>query len=183
MHWSFKLDKAPLPVETLGRLQKSLDSHRRRAERMGLPAHDIRVADLLAKSRVDSEGYYLCYETGVRLRFSVEAVGEDDKATIGHVFPLSANKSKREGEAFEHPGHTLDNVELECWSHNKRQNNKQDTPFIARGKKMAVREDRQEKPSRWGNRKLQSPGFRKAPDNYVSPLSKKHPRYQKGKLG
>ena len=66
MHWSFKLDKAPLPVETLGRLQKSLDSHRRRAERMGLPAHDIRVAELLAKSRVDSEGYYLCYSTGVR---------------------------------------------------------------------------------------------------------------------
>jgi len=30
--------------------------------------------------------------------------------------------------------------------------------------------------------KLQSRGFSKAPAGYVSPLSKKHPRYQKGKL-
>jgi hypothetical protein len=171
-------DRAPLPVETLGRLQKSLDSHRRRAERMGLPAHDIRVADLLAKSRTDSEGYYLCYETGVRLRFSVEAVGEDDKATIGHVFPMSAPDPNE-----MHPGHTLDNVELESWGNNQAQNHEQDTPFIARGKKMAVDFEREAKPSRWGNRKMQSPGFRKAPDNYVSPLSKHHKNYRKGKLG
>ncbi len=169
-------DRAPLPVETLSRLQKSLDAHRRRAKAKGLPADDIRVEDLLAKSRVDSEGYYLCYKLGIRLRFGVDDVGRPDKATVGHVFPLSAPPE-------DHPGHTLENVELESWSHNKRQNNKQDTPFIARGKKMAVDFEREAKPSRWGNRKLQSPGFRKAPDNYVSPLSKKHPRYQKGKLG
>ena len=70
--------------------------------------------------------------------------------------PLSANKSKREGEAFEHPGHTLDNVELESWGNNQAQNHEQDTPFIARGKKMAVDFEREAKPSRWGNRKIQS---------------------------
>lgn len=144
-------DRAPLPVETLGRLQRALDSHRRRAEKLGLPAHDIRVADLLAKSSVDSEGYYLCYETGVRLRFGVEAVGEDDKASVGHRFPLSAPDPNS-----MHPGHTLENTFLESWGHNQAQNHEQDTPFIARGKKMAVDHDRPEQPSRWGGRKIQS---------------------------
>jgi hypothetical protein len=169
-------DRAPLPVETLGRLQKALDSHRRRAEKMGLPAHDIRVAALLAKSRTDSEGYYLCYSTGVRLRFSVEAVGEDDKATIGHVFPLSAPDPND-----MHPGHTLDNVELESWGNNQAQNHEQDTPFISKGKRFAVREDRPAKPSKWPVRKLKSGN--KLPTNkdrekYLA----RNPSYRKGKL-
>ena len=166
-----------LTPDDLGRLQRALDSHRRRAEKLGLPAHDIRVADLLAKSDMDSEGYYLCYETGVRLRFSVEAVGEDDKASVGHRFPLSAPDPHN-----MHPGHTLENTFLESWAHNKKQNNKQDTPFISKGKRMSVREERPASSSKWPKRKLKSGNklpTKKDREKYLA----RNPSYRKGKLG
>lgn len=158
----------PTP-DQLGRLQRALDSHRRKAEKLGIPAHDIRVKDLLAKSKKDAHGRYLCYATGTVLRFDVEA-GHGDKATIGHVFPLSA-------PGVNHPGHVAGNVELESWAHNQEQNNTRDTPHIARGKRMAVRKveqaDEPEKPYQkmggkpWpkhGERKMQSRPFQYAKD-------------------
>jgi hypothetical protein len=138
----------PSPAD-LGRLQKSLDSHRRRAEKLGIPAHDIRAKDLLSRAKTDADGRYLCYSMSTVLDFSTEAQGQPDKATIGHVFPLSA-------PAENHPGHTAGNVELECWASNSEQNNTRDTPEIAKGKRFAVDHDRPEQKSKWGKRKLVS---------------------------
>lgn len=170
-------DRAPLPPETRKRLQGRLDYHRRRAEEMGLPADNIRVEDLLAKSRTDSEGHYLCYKLGIRLRFDADAAGRPDKATVGHVFPLSAPDPNE-----MHPGHTLDNVELESWAHNKKQNNKQDTPFISKGKRMSVREERPASSSKWPKRKLKSGNklpTKKDREKYLA----RNPSDRKGKLG
>jgi hypothetical protein len=138
-----------LPAPDLARLQSALDTHRRKAENLGLPAENIRAIDLISKAKKDDRGRIICYASGVVLRFEAEAVGQPDKATIGHVFPLSANKKN-------HPGHVLANVELESWGHNQAQNNKQDTPWIAKGKRMSVDHDRPEQKSRWGSQKLAS---------------------------
>jgi hypothetical protein len=145
-----------LPAPDLARLQSALDTHRRKAERLGLPAENIRAIDLLLKAKRDADGRIICYASGVVLRFEAEAKGQPDKATIGHVFPLSAKRKDRFGRPIPHPGHTMGNVELESWQHNSEQNNKQDTPWIAKGKRFAVDHDRPEQKSRWGSQKLKS---------------------------
>lgn len=158
----------------LGRLQRALDSHRRRAEKLGIPAHDIRAADLLAKSKKDAHGRYLCYASGTVLRFDAEA-GEPDKATIGHVFPMSAPPEN-------HPGHVLSNLEIESWAHNQEQNNTRDTPEIARGKRFAVRKPEPVAPeAEPPSRKMGKQTWR--PPGYVSPLNSQHPRYVKRGFG
>ena len=147
----------PSPSD-LGRLQKALDSHRRRAEKLHLPAHDIRAIDLISKAKTDDRGRIICYASGMVLDFSVEAVGQDNKASVGHPFPLSA-------PAENHPGHTSGNVELESWGHNQEQNNTRDTVWIAKGKRMAADHDRPEQQSKWGKPRNQWPpkGSRKVP--------------------
>tara|TARA_R110002111_G_scaffold170741_3_gene236439 strand:+ start:960 stop:1475 length:516 start_codon:yes stop_codon:yes gene_type:complete len=157
-----------LSAHDLARLQSALDTHRRKAERLGLPAENIRAIDLISKAKTDDRGRIICYASGVVLDFSAEAVGQPDKATIGHVFPLSAKRKDRFGRPIEHPGHTMGNVELESWASNSEQNNKQDTPWIAKGKRMSVDHDRPEQKSKWARPK-------------VSALSKDHPNYRKPK--
>ena len=147
------------------RLQRTLDGHRRRAEKLGIPAHDVRAEALLNKSKTDAHGRFLCYENQTVLRFDVEA-GHPDKATIGHVFPLSAPKDN-------HPGHVLENVELESWAHNREQNNKRDTPGISKGKRMAVQKGRAKSEGR----------YRPIPSPKVSGLSSKSPGYRKQTFG
>lgn len=122
-----------LSPATLKRLQASLNGHRRRAEKMGLPADDIRVADLLAKSDTNERGEYLCYRLDMVLTFDPDKPQAPNKATIGHGWPLSVKSGSKRDKP--HPGHTLENVFLESWLSNSRDNHKVATPCAASQKR------------------------------------------------
>ena len=127
-----------LTKDDRARLQATLNAHRRRAADKHIAYQNIRVDDLLAKLKRSPLGY-LC-ACGQVLAFGAGVDPQrPDKATVGHHFPLSAPAND------EHPGHTLPNTDFECWSCNSRQNHTQDTPGIARGKRMAVKPGRAKK--------------------------------------
>lgn len=122
-----------LSPATLKRLQGRLNEHRRRAEREGLPADDVRISDLLAKSKQNERGEYLCYNLAMVLTFDPADPQAPNKATIGHEWPLSW-KSGAERDV-PHPGHTLENVHLESWLSNSTDNHQNATPCIASQKR------------------------------------------------
>ena len=116
-------------VQLVKRLQARLDAHRRRAEKLGLPADDVRAEDLLAKSKRNDAGEYLCYKLAIVLTFDPKEPQAPNKATVGHIWPL--NEASGCEADNPHPGHTLDNLALESWLSNSTDNYENATPTIA----------------------------------------------------
>jgi len=152
-----------LPAEVRKRIQSALDAHRRKAEKLGLPADDVRVDELLAKSKTNDRGEYLCYNNALVLTFSPKDPQAPNKATIGHVWPLSEESGCEQDNP--HPGHTLGNLELESWISNSTDNHENATPTIAsqkRHKPSKARGAKRKAKARNGPQ-MQSRGFQKHP--------------------
>jgi len=126
----------PLTPEDIARLQKCLDSHRRKANKLGVPADDVRVDDLLAKSLRDPDGNHLCKTCGCVLCFNPDAVREDNKAHIGHMHHLSGKARPSPLEPITHPGHVLSNIDLQCKLCNETDNHQTVAPCNAKARKM-----------------------------------------------
>lgn len=152
-------------TQDMKRLQAALNSHRRKAEALGLPADDVRAHQLLAKADRNEAGDVLCYKLGTVLTFDPKEPQAPNKATVGHIWPLS-EKSGCEAD-MPHPGHTLDNLALESWESNSADNHENATPIIASQKRHTPDKERGVK------RKGKGRGFQKPAPDYISPLSKK----------
>lgn len=157
-----------LPADTK-RLQVRLNSHRLRALRLKLPAHDVRIEDLLAKSATDRDGNYLCCTCGCVLCFNPDAVRAGNKAHIGHIHHLSGKARPSALSKVSHPGHHLDNIEMQCLSCNEKDNHETVAPCNAKARKMEPVKGR--------------PKSGKVRQRPVSPLSKDAPGYVKQRFG
>lgn len=163
-------DRAPLPWSEVPaaeqkRLRDREAAQRRETKARDLPALPISVEGLWMVQR----GMCTCPECRGEVPLNPHAeAGSDERIVIAHVFYRAGKGS---------PGHVPHNVAL--WpSRCNRREARDENRARGRGNHQAVKKllatDR--KPER----KSKSRGFSKAPAGYVSPLSKKHPRYQKG---
>ena len=127
-------------TQDMKRLQAALNSHRRKAEALGLPADNVRAHQLLAKADRNEAGDVLCYKLKTVLTFDPKDPQAPNKATVGHIWPLS-EKSGCEAD-MPHPGHTLDNLALESWASNSADNHENATPIIASQKRHTPQKGR-----------------------------------------